>query len=196
MNINLDAINEALDPLDDWARQCHAASITLIKSGVLPTPARVARGSCAGVGGQHSWVVLSDDVYDHDAIIIDPTLWSYDPNVTGVLVDKNRFRHHPHGSGSIWQYGRPEHKGGPDIELTPSFEFSAEAETFLRLVGPLDRDGWRALAHFPMEEWPSREIITAMAETDGLLAFIPIDILGMLTDRNPKGLYLPTEVPA
>jgi hypothetical protein len=41
-----------------------------------------------------------------------------------------------------------------------------------------------------MEGWPSSEIIAAMDDTDELRALVPIDILGMVTDRNPGGLYL------
>ena len=40
-----------------------------------------------------------------------------------------------------------------------------------------------------MEDWPAGPILTAMAETRGLKALIPIDILGMNTDLNPGGLY-------
>jgi len=56
-------------PMDRWARQCHAASVALVKSGEFGE-CRVARGTCNGVGGQHSWVVLSMDVYDKRATII------------------------------------------------------------------------------------------------------------------------------
>jgi hypothetical protein len=189
--IDLDAITQVLDPLDQWSCQCHAASITLVKSGVLPSPCRVARGSGESVGGQHSWVVLSDDVYDPTATVIDPTLWSYDPEVEGIWVGKNRERHNPQQSGSIWDYGRPVAGDGPVIELKPRSRLSYAAREFLRMVGPLDDDGWRHLAHFPMEGWPSQEIISAMCEDLRLRAWIPIDIEGMLTSRNPKGLYLP-----
>ena len=67
---------EILAPLDDWAGQCHAASLKLVRHGDLGA-CRVARGACRGVLGQHSWVVLGDDCYDKLATIIDPTLWSY-----------------------------------------------------------------------------------------------------------------------
>jgi hypothetical protein len=45
------------------------------------------------------------------------------------------------------------------------------------------------LANAPVEGWPAREILTAMAATPRLAACVPIDILGMVTDLNPKGLY-------
>ena len=41
----------------------------------------------------------------------------------------------------------------------------------------------------PVEDWPAGEIFAAMDDTEGLKALVPIDKLGMLTDRNPGGLY-------
>ena len=61
---------------------------------------------------------------------------------------------------------------------------------FLNLLGPLDKNGWITLAHAPVERWPAGEIIDAMCES-GLEGYVPIDIVGMTTDRNPSGLYLP-----
>jgi hypothetical protein len=42
-----------------------------------------------------------------------------------------------------------------------------------------------------VEGWPAAEIIDAIYNTPELTTWVPIDIVGMLTDRNPKGLYLP-----
>jgi len=185
---------EVLAPLDAWAHQCHAASLKLVRDGKPLGARRVARGGCKGVGGQHSWVVLSDDCYDDRAVIIDPTLWSYDASVTGVWVGTYRDgRHVPHGKGFIWDWGRPERAGGPVVKLTPARPFSSAALGFLDLLGPLDRDGWVTLAHAPVEGWPSDEILAAIENTPGLTGRVPIDILGMATDLNPKGLYLPIE---
>lgn len=182
---------EVLAPLDGWARQCHAASLKLVQNGELGA-CRVARGSCKGVGGQHSWVVLGGDCYDDDAVIIDPTLWSYDETVTGVWVGTYRDgRHRPHGKGSIWDWGRPNEATGPVIELTPRKPFSSSAEIFLELLGPLDYEGWIQLAHAPVGFWPAGEILDAIEHTEGLSGRVPIDILGMVTELNPKGLYLP-----
>lgn len=182
-------IEEVLHPLDRWAYQCHGASVALVRSGVLP-PSRVARGSCEGVGGQHSWVVLGDDCYDDDATIIDPTLWSYDTSVKGVWVGSYRDgRHTPHGKGSIWDWGRPDDPVGPVVELTPRQPWSGAARRFLDRLGPLDQRGWTVLAHAPVEGWPAGEIIDAMCES-GMEGRVPIDIVGMVTDRNPGGLYL------
>lgn len=143
------------------------------------------------MGGQHSWVVLGHDCYDPGAIIIDPTLWSYDSSVSGVWTGTyNDQRHTPHGMGSIWKWGRPDAPTGPVVELKPRQPWSEQAKGFLELLGPLDQKGWIVLAHAPVQGWPAAEIIDAMCES-GLQEFIPVDRVGMLTDRNPGGLYLP-----
>ena len=182
---------QVLAPLDGWDAQCHAASLTLVKHGALGV-CRVARGGCKGVGSQHSWVVLGDDCYDPRAVIVDPTLWSYDDTVRGVWVGSYRDgRHTPHGKGSIWKWGRPADPTGPIVTLTPRKPFSGVAKVFLGILGPLDFEGWRQLAHAPVENWPAAEILDAIEHTEGLSGRVPIDILGMITDLNPRGLYLP-----
>jgi hypothetical protein len=185
------AIDAALSPLGQWVQQCHAASVRLVQSGAIPG-ARVARGTCRGVGAQHSWVVAGHDVYAHDAQIIDPTLWSYDKSVVGIWYGSAKDgRHIPHGGrGSIWTYGRPAPARGPVVKLTPKVPLGGEALRFLDMLGPLDRDGWMILAQSPVTGWPAAEIIAAMDDTKVLTALVPIDRLGMLTDRNPGGLYL------
>jgi hypothetical protein len=187
-----------LAPLDDWKYQCHSASVKLMRSGSFGT-CRVARGSANGVAGQHSWLVLGDDCYAARAAIIDPTLWSYDSTVNGVWVGSYRDgRHTPHGKGSIWQWGRPDEAVGPVVELTPRQPFSRAARDFLDLLGPLDFNGWVMLAHAPVEGWPAGEIIDALCDTPDpttagtFEAYVPVDIVGMVTDRNPRGLYLPS----
>ena len=180
---------EVLAPLERWALNCHGASATLVQAGVLG-PSRVARGTCTGVGGQHSWVVLGDDCYDQDATIVDPTLWSYDDTVKGIWVGTMRDgRHSPHGAGSIWRWGRPADPTGEIVTLTPRRPWSHDAERFLELLGPLDQQGWIALAHAPVEGWPAAEFIDAMCES-GLRGYVPVDRVGMLTDRNPGNAYL------
>lgn len=185
-----DLMVEALDgDLEPWAAQCHAASLKLVKSGLLPDTARVARGTCPPVFAQHSWVVVSGDCYDPDAFVIDPTLWSYDDTVEGIWVGyANERPHRPHGSGSIWEYGSPQHNGGVTIPLNRE-GLSNIAKVFLELVEPLDAKGWSQLVHAPVGGWPSAEILTRIAETPGLAVLIPIDIVGMATDLNPQGLY-------
>jgi hypothetical protein len=182
---------QVLAPLDGWAHQCHSASVQLVRSGRFGV-CRVARGACTGVSAQHSWLILGNDCYDDDATIIDPTLWSYDDTVTGVWVGTYQDgRHRPHGKGFIWDWGRPNKARGPAITLTPREPFSDAALGFLDILGPLDHDGWCMLAHAPVEGWPAGEILDAVQHTDGLAGRVPIDILGMVTDLNPKGLYLP-----
>lgn len=185
---------EVLGGLDDWARQCHAASVRLVQSGRFGT-CRVARGGCRGVLGQHSWLVLSHDAYDREATIVDPTLWSYDRGVEGVWVGTYRDGLHvPHGGfDSIWKWGRPPEPVDEVIALTPSEPLSDMAESFLAILGPLDQRGWMVLAEAPPHGWPAGEILAAMDDTARLRGLIPIDRLGMVTDRNPHGLYLPVD---
>jgi hypothetical protein len=186
------AAAEVLAPLDGWANQCHGASVKLMRSGRFGA-CRVARGFCMGVNGQHSWLVLGHDCYDEKATIVDPTLWSYDDDVTGVWVGTYRdARHEPHGKGFIWRWGRPESPTGPAVELTPREPFSRAASDFLDILGPLDFEGWCVLTRAPVQGWPAAEILAAIDDTPGLSGRVPIDILGMVTDRNPQGLYLPT----
>lgn len=191
--LDVDEVAEAIgQPFDTWAHQCHAISLAIVKAGLLPG-SRVARGSCPGVGSQHSWVVVGDDCYAEDAVIVDPTLWSYDPAVTGIWIGTPADRGHcPHrgGMGSIWKWGRPAPTTGEPIDLTPTFTLSPHAQDFLDLLGPLDRTGWGLLInHAPLEGWPAAELFAAIDDTPALSAVIPIDVLGMLTDRNPNGLY-------
>jgi len=178
-------------PFNRTAHQCHAISLQIIKSGVIPAELcpRVARGNVKGVVSQHSWIVLGGNCYNPDAQIIDPTLWSYDTAVKGVYQNKQRRRPHlPHGSvGNIWTYGHPPEPVSPIIKL--AVPVGTEAEMFLDICGPLDINGWAYLAHAPVAGWPAADIIEAMADTPELSALVPIDILGMLTRKNPQGLY-------
>ena len=186
-------------PRADWARNCHAVSLALVRSravgietGADGSPAcRVARGSAPRVAGQHSWVVFSHDCYDPQAMVLDLTLWSYDP--TAPLIYRGRAEerpHIPHGSGSIYTAGRPSSHGGEPIALTPTQPLSTPAKTFLEILGPLDMHGWRELASAPVHGWPAHELTTAMCQTDRLRSLVPIDLAGMRTDLNPAGLYL------
>jgi hypothetical protein len=176
-------------PKSDWAHQCHAMSLALVRSGLLPEGARVARGWTKKILSQHSWVVLGDP-YDPAATVVDITLWSYDASVPTIYVGRAKDRPHvPHGAGSIWQYGRPPEPVSEVVELAE--DPGPRANDFLRLACPtgLDQQGWGVLIHSPVEGWPSKEILTAVAHTPKLAGLIPIDILGMVTDENPKGLY-------
>lgn len=184
-------------PFEKWAHRCHEISLAIVKSGALGreggTEVRVVRGTAEGVLGQHSWIVLSHDAYDEDAVIVDPTLWSYRDDVSGIWVGTLGDRvHRPHGFGSIWEAGRPptsEEIGEPAIELTPESPLSKDALRFLSMCGPLGRQGWAVLAGSPLRGWPAAEIIAAMDDTPAVSALVPVDVLGQITDRNPNGLY-------
>lgn len=180
----------ALAPLEQWRGDCHSASRHLINCGI---GTRVARGVCSGVPCQHSWVVCGMDCYDYKAIIIDPTLWCYRKDVKGVFVGRmQEYGHRPHGAGQIWSWGKPAHQGGKTVELKPKTPLSASAKMFLDMIGSLDIAGWQTLAATaPVGGWPAAEILAAIEDT--FPGLVPIDRIGMLTDRNPKGLYLPTK---
>lgn len=189
MTPTLAEFEAALGPHEEWAHKCHEVSLKAVRSGLVG-PSRVARGTCVHVRGQHSWVVLGDDCYNLDAALIDLTLWSYAPSFDVVWTGTYRAGlHTPHGQGNIFTAYRPPSPTDTPIELTPTVPFSGEAQAFLRLVGPLDYTGWHVLIHSPVGGWPSAEIIAAAADTDELKALVPIDILGMLTDRNPSDVY-------
>lgn len=183
------------DAFHTTAGRCHAVSLAIVQSGRIPG-SRVARGTCRNVPGQHSWVVVGPDCYDPDARIVDPTLWAH-AALGGQRVWHGTARqgwHVPHGAaGTIWTYGKPTWTGGTIIHLTPTATLSRTARQFLNILGPLDCAGWGMLANAPIGgNWPAAEIIAAMDDTPELAPLVPIDILGMLTDRNPGNLYLPT----
>lgn len=187
-----------LGPPTTWAHQCHAISRALLDWPELAErfpQRRVARGSCRGVAGQHSWVVLGTDCYDEDTLLLDLVLWSYDATKPVKWVGTLRSGlHQPHGAGNIFDWGKPEHMGEADVVLTPSTPLSDRAKLFLGVLGPLDRRGWNMLlSHAPVGGWPAGELIAAALDTPELAALVPIDRAGMLTDRNPSGLYLPGE---
>lgn len=188
----LEQVVDALAPLDQWAKRCHEASLFVVRSGIFGE-SRVARGFCKGVGSQHSWVVLGLDCYADHVTIVDPTLWSYDDDVEGVWTGPGG-RHTPHGTGNIFEWGRPPRATDEPVELQPQQPFSDSARLFLDLLGPIDEKGWRILCSAPVEGWPAAEIFGAILETfEWGAAVLPIDIVGMVTDRNPNGLYLPGE---
>lgn len=182
---------ECLAPLERWYHRCHEASLELVCSGIAD---RVARGICPVVGGQHSWAVIGVNCYREGSRWIDPTLWSYTESNPCILVGElgDEHGHRPHGHGSIWEWGRPIAGDGNQITLRPKIALSQKAISFLRLIGPLDITGWLALAKAPIGGWPAAEIFAAMDDTEKLSALVPIDILGMTTNRNPGSMYLAT----
>ena len=187
MKVTSNSVEAALAPLTRWHHNCHGASMAVIRA----FGGRVARGWCRGVTSQHSWAVLGADCYSPDPTIVDASLWSFDSSVSGVWIGTlTDGLHEPHGGGSIWSAGRPLPAQGPPIKLKPSGRLSRAAKDFLELLGPLDLQGWQTLANLPVLGWPAAEIIAAMDDTQELSALVPIDRLGMLTERNPGGLYL------
>lgn len=195
-------IEAAIDlPFTEWGGNCHGVSLEIVRSGLLGVPCRVARGTCPGVSGQHSWIVIGDDCYDEDATVVDPTLWSYRDDVDGIWVGPaDELPHCPHGLwaagpggtpvSNIFAWGRPPEAPDDPVVLTPKFELSLAAKDFVMMLGPLDETGWALLVNqAPVGGWPAGEIVAAMDDTPALSFRVPIDLLGMLTDRNPRGLY-------
>lgn len=178
-------------PLSKWRHNCHEVSLKLVRTGLLGPDARVARGFCDGVMSQHSWVAPDGDCYRHGDVVVDLTRWSYDETKPVVYVTKldRDGEYRPHGAGNIFEWGQPTRGTGPTVKLTPTEPLSELAKVFLSLLGPLDRAGWATLTNAPVEDWPAGEIYAAMDDTDELKALVPIDKLGMLTDRNPCHLY-------
>jgi hypothetical protein len=195
-------VEALIGPLDRYAQQCHAASIALVKSGGLGVSARVARGAATDVGGQHSWVVLGEpgdgtlpDPYDPDHQVLDVTAWSYDPRCPRVhqgAASGPRRRYTPKGAGSIFAWGKPSSSGG---EVIPLEVADPAARLFLSMLGPLDLHGWLELANAPVGGWPARAVVEAMAAHPTLAVLLPVDVVGMLTETNPGGLYLSDDHP-
>jgi hypothetical protein len=182
-------------PYPQWGRRCHEISLKLLRTGRFGR-GRVARGWCPGVDSQHSWIVLGDDVYDPNAIIVDPTVHAYVPEAFGIYVQYiGESPHRPHGYGyrtgisDVLDAEARDPDAYENVDLTPASPLSPVTLGFLDALLPLSRAGWAVLAEGPMCGWASGEIIAAMADTDELRALVPIDILGMVTDRNPSQLY-------
>lgn len=187
-------VEEVLGDLYQWSRRCHEASIHVVRSGVLPEGARVARGTHPAVLSQHSWIVLGGDVYEPHAII-DPTLWSYTGDWPEVVYTSGLDRMRkwtPHGWGTIWgNDGIPDPDSGKQLMLEG---LTDEAAAFLnrcrKEVGPLDAMFFMRLTAGPVGGWPAADIVRSLVAS-GHSALVPIDIRGHLTDENPGGLYLP-----
>lgn len=201
---DLKEVAEAIGwPHTQWQANCHSVSHAIVTAGLIPH-ARVARGTCEGVLGQHSWIVAPTadgalgDCYADNAVIVDPTLWTYRDDVTDICIGRadEHGWHHPFGKGDhIMNVGRPPkpQAGEKLVTLAPdAYEaLSADARYWVdRMFGPLTRDGWFDLAHTTVIGWPSDEIIRAMRLTPGLGQLVPIDIVGMLTNLDPRALYL------
>ncbi len=182
-------------PADRWKGRCHEISLALLRSPLfkeefpLARP-RVARGWAKGMSSQHSWIAMSGDCYDRGGAVLDPTLWTWREDVEGIwqgaLADGI---HTPHGAGHIFAWGKPCSAGGPPVQLDVG-RLSVSAQVFLDMLGPLDHEGWHVLlALAPVEGWPAGNIIDCAYAHDELRVLIPIDRVGMLTNRNPEALY-------
>jgi hypothetical protein len=190
-DLTLKAVEEAIGPLDGFYHLCHGASLALVRSGLLPDGSRVARGCAPGVGGQHSWVLVSpqNGPYDRSNWVVDLTLWSYTPEVSRLYVGKaSQWPHIPHGSGSIWR--GPHRPPEPESEVI-DLDLPPMARKFLDIAAPdgLDALGWHILLNGPMEGWPAAEVIEVAYQHPKLREYIPIDYVGMLTKSNPGNLY-------
>jgi hypothetical protein len=183
------------------AHDCHGTSIGIVaaRPDWLPEGARVARGWCRGVWGQHSWIACGDP-YEARTPIIDATLWSYDKSVSGVFVTRaSDKRYGPHGGdGTVWQCSPPPEPEGEILTLSDEEyeKLSPEAKHFLDRCGPLDARGWCVVGDYPVRGWPSSEIWAAMWRSRGprgVSAFTQIDRIGMATDIDPRGMYLGTK---
>src|SRR6185312_17037752 len=71
----LTTIVQSIGGLEQFHHNCHACSLAIVRTKLLPQNARVARGFHSAIMSQHSWVVLGDP-YDPKSIILDGTLWS------------------------------------------------------------------------------------------------------------------------
>jgi hypothetical protein len=178
---------------EDFAHDCHSVSLALVRSGLLGEGGpnlRVARGACMGVGGQHSWVVLGHP-YDQTATIVDLTLWSYNGSQPRIWIgDMMSGFHHPKGMDWIFNCEKPHARGGKPIEVD-TIGLSASAKEWIRMIGPMDAAGWGALwSRSGMLGWPAKEILEHFIDQHPtMVALVPIDIVGMVTDRNPQDLY-------
>jgi len=173
--------------LRKWRRQCHAASLAVVRTGMLGPTARVARGTHPEVVGQHSWVVVGNPYWSISPIV-DVTLWSYTKREPYLHMGMAHDGYRPHGAG---QFDWRDRIYPAEETIILGVGWSDDARNFLETVAPfgLDRAGWSRLAQGPLGGWPSKEIVSAMRKDPRVRALVPIDIAGMLTNENPEGLY-------
>lgn len=182
-------IEEAIGPIEKFHHQCHAASLALVKSGVLPGKNwRVARGWSRGIGGQHSWAVQGDP-YARSSRVVDITMWSYQRHIAKIYCPKNLYDHEPHGYGYLVPQVI-ERPSIPEVTDLPLERLSDETLEWLQMRYPngIGMQDLNRLVNGPMLAWNSREFIGALS-LSRYKQFVPIDIRGMLTDENPGGLY-------
>ena len=170
-------------PYTEWHNRCHEISLKIIRANLVGMTARIARGTAAEIG-VHSWISMGNP-YAEGISYVDPTRWSWvtpdNPHIEVTSLEAGT--HIPQGHGNIWDYGRPPYPTGETVNLNWA-ELSSEAKSFLDIVGPLDLNGWRVLLNSPVGGWPSKEIITAADKDPRLSAYIPVDVIGMLTNLD------------
>lgn len=178
-------------PRSEWQKHSWEISLAIVRSRRFNT-ARVATGYAEGISGKHYWVCLGSDVYSKLTPILDATLWSAPPFDSDVLWSGSLASgiHRPLGMGYIWDYGYPENSSFREAIRLPEDDLSLSAKYFLARLGPMDLSGWKRLMLSPMQGWPSGEILAAMKEHPQLSGIVPLDLEGMLTSRNPGGLFL------
>lgn len=183
-----------------WHNNCHAVSLAFLRKGLVE--GRVARGSAEGVG-VHSWIVLAQEpgvkpnCYLDTAQILDPTIHCWHPGMEplwqGIMADG---MHHLPGRDSIWNHGCPLPGDGPPLELVvPDGPDPMGRRAFLKLLettggGPVTMETFRALYHGPLQGWPAGALLDLLLDQHpDFETWVPIDVVGMLTERNPDGLY-------
>ena len=181
-------------PFPKWSHDCHKISQAILRTGLLGE-ARIARGCCTLVADpEHSWIVLGRDPYCPKALIVDPTLWSYCPEVKGIWKGPNLKRHFPMGYGDLRDGPKPQRGTGPTIVPTPGQPLSRAALKFIDMISGgqgLDLHGWASLMECNVGGWPASEIVEAMLDTKKLVGVVPIDLRGMLTNRLASYLWKP-----
>lgn len=190
--LTVGAVERAIDtPRELWQNRCHEISLALLKSNLFDgVEARMARGAGMHIGSQHSWIVTGRDVYDDKAIVVDPTWSSTVMSKPLVMFVPNLTAHRPHGYGEFEKY--PPHGDGEEIGPPDPSQRLSDWIKVARLANgePLDLKFWVGMVHGPMLGWPSAEVVDWLCSVSTMVAFVPIDLQGMLTDRNPNGLYL------
>jgi len=180
--LTLDQIEEAIGPIDKWAKQCHAASLALARSGLLGADVRVARGWAFEVSvHQHSWII-DGEPYSALTEVLDITAWSYNRLRRQVWYSPNLIHHTPHGHGRLRPTTVP--LVGEHVELEG---LSPQAETFLRkrFPGGYGQGNLMKLVSGPVLGWPAKSIFDAMERQD-MSVLIPVDVLAMVLEGGYK----------
>lgn len=121
-------------------------------------------------------------VYNPKSMAIDLSAWSYRKGSPCMDIGTQKsMKMAPHGSGSIWDYGRPERGDGENLTLP--IEPKSDLDRFMKICFPngYDRAGLMGLANAPVENWPAAEFHQAMVDA-GFEHLLRIDVLSHLLD--------------